>query len=93
MGTFHDDLGELHGITVVVDTPGPKVFIGRCHQMTDTQIILLAVDEHEDGADGRSKADYIARAAKVGVWEKHKQLVLPLTEVASVKRLGEFLSK
>ena len=59
--------------------------------MNDHQIVLLSVDEHTDGADGKSKADYIARAAKVGVWEKHKTLVLPLAEVASVKRLGECL--
>ena len=30
MGTFHNDKSELHGITVVVDTKGPKVFVGRC---------------------------------------------------------------
>ena len=91
MGTFHDDLGELHGITVVVDTPGPKVYIGRCHEMTPDGILLLDVDAHEDGADGRSKADYISRAAKVGVWSKHKRLVVPEAEIASVRRLGEYL--
>ena len=30
MGTFHDGLGELHGLTVVVDTRGPQIAIGRC---------------------------------------------------------------
>jgi hypothetical protein len=90
VGTFHDDLGELHGITVVVDTPGDTIYIGRCHEMNDEKIVLLSVDEHTDGSGGASKADWVAKAAKVGVWEKHKTLVLPLTEVASVKRLGEF---
>ena len=32
MGTFHHDKHELHGITVVVDTEGPKVFVGRCDE-------------------------------------------------------------
>lgn len=90
MGTFHEDLGALHGITVVVDTPGAKVYIGRCHEMTDDGVLLLDVDTHEDGADGRSKADYIRRAAKVGVWSKHKRLTVPRAEIVSVRRLGEF---
>ena len=91
MGTFHDGLGELHGMTVVVDTPGPKVYIGRCHEMTPDGILLLDVDAHEDGADDRSKSDFISRAAKVGVWSKHKRLVVPKAEIASVRRLAEFI--
>ena len=39
MGTFHDDMGELHGITVVVDTNGSMVYIGRCHEMDDERIL------------------------------------------------------
>ena len=30
MGTFHQGKSELHGITVVVDTTGPEIFVGRC---------------------------------------------------------------
>ena len=30
MGTFHQGKGDLHGITVVVDTTGRCVFVGRC---------------------------------------------------------------
>jgi hypothetical protein len=89
MGTFHDDMGELHGITVVVDTNGSMVYIGRCHEMDDERIVLLDVDEHEDGQDGYSKQEYIHRAVRVGVWKKRDRLVIPRTRVASVRRLGE----
>jgi hypothetical protein len=47
MGTFHSDKGELHGITVVVDTKDAVVYIGRCWEMNDQEIVLLDVDEHE----------------------------------------------
>ena len=57
--------------------------------MTDDHIVLLDVDEHEDGADGRTKQDYLRRAAELGVWKKHDRIVLPLSRVAWVKRLGE----
>ena len=89
MGTFHDDLGELHGMTVVVDTDGPRIVIGRCHEMTEERIVLNDADVHEDGADGLSKAGYLERATRIGTWAKHPTLVVPMAQVTSVRRLGE----
>ena len=91
MGTFHNDKSDLHGITVVVDTKGPKVFVGRCDDEDEDKLILLDADDHEDGHNGRSKAEYVQRAAKFGVWKKHDHLVIPRADVASVKRLGDIL--
>jgi hypothetical protein len=89
MGTFHHDKHELHGITVVVDTSGPEVYVGRCDDMDDEKVILVDVDVHRDGEEGRSKAEYIERAAAYGVWKKHDHLVLERHRVTSVKRLSE----
>jgi hypothetical protein len=89
MGTFHSDKGELHGITVVVDTVDASVYIGRCWEMNDREIVLLDADEHEDGMDGRSKEEFIRQAAKIGIWKKHDRLVVPRSQVASVVRLGD----
>ena len=89
MGTFHSDKGELHGITVVVDTTSDSVYIGRCWEMNDREVVLLDLDEHEDGQDGRSKEEFIRQAAKVGIWKKRDRLVLPLSDVASVTPLGQ----
>lgn len=89
MGTFHHDRHELHGITVVVDTAGPEVYVGRCEDMDDRTVILLDADVHRDGEDGRSKAEYLERAAELGVWKKHARLAVPLDGVTSVRPLGE----
>ena len=89
MGTFHQNKSELHGITVVVDTAGPEVYVGRCDDMDDERVILLDVDVHRDGDGGRSKDDYVKRAAQLGVWKKHDRLVLDRRQVTSVHRLGE----
>jgi len=89
MGTFHQNKSELHGITVVVDTDGPEVFIGRCDDMDDEKVILLDVDVHRDGDDGRSKEDYVQKAAQFGIWKKHDRLVVSRDQVTSVRRLGE----
>ena len=89
MGTFHQGKSELHGITVVVDTNGPQIFVGRCDDETPDGIILLDADVHEDGTDGKSKADYLKGAAMYGIWKKYERIVVPREEIASVKRLGE----
>lgn len=89
MGTFHQGKSELHGITVVVDTTGPEVFVGRCDDMDDRGILLNDVDVHQDGEGGRSKEEYVKRAAMLGVWKKHDRLFVPGDRIASVRKLGE----
>ncbi|HYG73432.1 MAG TPA: iron-sulfur cluster assembly accessory protein [Planctomycetota bacterium] len=89
MGTFHTDKSALHGITVVVDTKGPKVYVGRCDDEDEVAVVLKDADVHEDGHNGKSKAQYIERAAKFGVWKKFDHIAIPRAEVASITRLGE----
>lgn len=89
MGTFHDNKGELHGITVVVDTTGPEVYVGRCDEMDDEGILLLDADVHVDGHGGKSKDDYVREAARVGIWAKEPRVMIPRSRIASVRRLGE----
>jgi hypothetical protein len=92
VGTFHDNLGELHGITVVVDTNGDRVVVGRCHEVTDRGVLLHDADVHDASEGGMSKEDFVRRAAQVGVWAKHKTLIVPANEVTSVTRLGDIES-
>jgi hypothetical protein len=88
VGTFHHDKGELHGITVVVDTAGPEVWIGRCDTVRPDGIVLLDADVHEETADGPTKDEYVRRAAKVGTWKKHDRVVVPTDRIVSIRRLG-----
>ncbi len=85
----HGDRHELHGITVVVDTEGPEIFIGRCDDITESDVILLDVDEHHDGDGGRSKEEYVSRAAQVGAWSRHKMVTVPRGRVVSIRKLGD----
>jgi len=89
MGTFHDDLGPLHGITVVVDTRGERIVVGRCHEADDERVLLLGADVHVDGEEGLTKDDWIRRVSRLGFWEKHPRLNVPRSEVVSVRPLGE----
>jgi hypothetical protein len=89
MGTFHHDKSELHGITVVVELEDGEVYVGRCDDMDDQRILLMDVDLHRDGDDGRSTAEYLERAARFGVWKKFDRLVIARAQARSVRPLGE----
>ena len=93
MGTFHQDKGELHGVTVVVDTDGPEVFVGRCHEVRPDGVLLLDADVHSAEAGAASKQDWVRRAAQYGVWGKHKSVLVPRDRVASIERLGDVAAK
>jgi len=88
MGTFHHDTHELHGITCVVETAGPRLYVGRVHEAGPAGVLLHDVDVFDEVPGGPTKADYLARAAQVGIWVKHKSFVVPAAEVASIRRLG-----
>jgi len=89
MGTFHQGKSELHGITVVVDTTGAEIVVGRCDDEDERGIFLHDADVHRDGDNGRTKEDYVQRAARLGVFKKHDHLFIPRDQVASIRRLGE----
>ncbi len=79
-------------MTVVVDTSGPDIFVGRCDDEDEETVILLDVDVHREGDGGRTKAEYVARAAQYGVWTKHDRVVIPRGQVTSVRPLGDVTS-
>ena len=90
MGTFHNDKGELHGITVVVDTNGSRIYVGRCDTVAPQGVVLLDADMHDESdaaADGVSKVAWLEKASMFGVFPRIKQVIVPTADVASVKRL------
>ena len=52
-------------------------------------MLMLDVAEFSDGQDGVSKADYIAKVARIGHWPAHKRLLVPTSDIGTVTRLGE----
>ncbi len=87
MGTFHDTADPLHGITVVAEA-GNTVYVGRCHARENGTILLLDVDQHTDGDDGKTNQEYLERAARFGVWKKHEKLTLNADDVTGLSPLS-----
>ncbi len=88
MGTFHHDKGELHGITVVVDTDGPELFVGRCDIATAKEVVLLDVEVHVEGQSADSRDAYLKRVAMVGQRSELPRVVIPRDRVVSLRRLA-----
>jgi len=93
VGTFHSDKGELHGITVVVETNGPRVYVGRCDEETPAGIVLLDADHHDDGTDGKTNRDYLKFAARYGIFKKHDRVTVPRADIRTVTRLGDLAAR
>lgn len=89
MGTFHEDKGELHGITVVVRTHGPRIYVGRCDHQNDRGILLLDADSHDEGQEGQSNAQFLQNVARWGHWPRIKAIEIPASDIAQVSRLVE----
>jgi hypothetical protein len=95
--TFHHHASPLHGITVAVDTTGGELWVGRCDDEDDERVILLDADVYppaddggEDGGGGAvSKQEWLEKAARFGVWPRHRRVVLPRPKVAELRRLGD----
>ena len=84
----HCDL-PLHGFTVVVETAGPVVYIGRYHSENETGIFLNDVDvrELENETD---KQAYLAKSAKFGVFKNADKVEVPRDQVSSIRKLIEY---
>ncbi len=87
--TFHDNAHELHGVTVVVDSCGLNAYIGRCHEVTDDEVVLLDADDLASTSRDMSKQAWIKRAARIGVFGRQPVLRVPRTKVASITPLGQ----
>ncbi|MBZ0267984.1 hypothetical protein K8I85_07500 [bacterium] len=79
----------MHGFTVVVETPGRMLYIGRYHSETEEWVLLNDVDarEHEDDA---AKTEYLEKAVRYGVFKNMPSVKVPRAEVASVKKLVDY---
>jgi len=85
----HEHKHELHGITVVVETDGPELWVGRCDDIVAEGVILRDADVHREGEVRTARADWLERARQVGVWPRHARVVVRAEQVTAVRRLVE----
>jgi hypothetical protein len=86
---FHPGHPELHGITVILETGGPRTYVGRFDNQDQQGVHLLDVGVHDETAAGQSKDEFLRRSAKFGIRAEHKHLLVPVDQVVRIRRLAE----
>jgi len=76
-------------MTVVVETAGPMVYVGRYHSEDEREVILRDADAREL-ASPAERAEHLARSARFGVFKNADQVHVPKDQVVSVRRLVEY---
>jgi hypothetical protein len=60
---FHPGHHELHGVTVVIETHGPRTYVGRFDNEDQQGLHLLDAGVHEALAGASSREEYVRRSA------------------------------
>ena len=86
MDKFKEALADIGGITVTLLHPDEMVTPAN---FKEYGVGTVGTDVHRDGDNGRSKREYLERAASFGVWKKHDRARIDRRAVTSVRRLGD----
>jgi hypothetical protein len=90
LGTFHQNRGELHGITVAVETNTGEFWIGRCDIADARGVLLHDADVHRSADEPTTpRAAFLSQALAVGVWPRHADVTIPAAQIASLRKLAE----
>ncbi len=73
----------------MIETNGPRTFVGRVDTIDGRGVVILDADLHEEAAGASTKSQWIEKAARVGHWPRHPRVVVPVADVASIRRLGD----
>ena len=84
---FHPGHQELHGITVVLETYGPKTYVGRFDSQDQRGVHLHDVAVYDAAGGGGSKEEFLGRCDRFGIRPEHRDLLVPASEVARIERL------
>lgn len=90
---LQEDIGDLIGHPVVLDTRGTMLYLGTLREVTENGFWLVEADVH-DCRDGHARREvYIMEAARDGISvNRHRVFVLRST-VCSITRLDDVFTE
>ncbi len=86
---FHPGHQDLHGITVVVETTGPRTYVGRFDSQDQRGVVMHDVGVHDATAGVQSREEFLRRSAKFGIRAEHKHLLVPGDQVVRIIRFTD----
>lgn len=84
---FHPGHQALHGVTVVLETHGPKTYVGRFDSQDEHGVHMHDVGVHDATSGATSKEEFLRRCDRFGIPPHHRDLLVPITEVARIQKL------
>ncbi len=85
------DFEALVGQTVVVDTDGPVLYLGRLAALSDDFLTLEDADVHNLGDSATSRERYVIDAKRLGVRPNRKRVEVRLVRVVGLSRLEDVI--
>lgn len=86
---FHPGHHELHGVTVVLETNGPRTYVGRFDSQDQRGVVMHDVGVHDASAGAPSREEFLRRSAKFGIRAEHKDLLVPGDQVVRITRFSD----
>ena len=86
---FHRDHQPLHGVTVVITTPGTRTWVGRWHEQDDHGVHLLDAALHDAETHEQPRDEFLRRTLKFGIRPEHKHVLIPNDQLGDVTPLRE----
>jgi uncharacterized alpha-E superfamily protein len=87
---FHPGHEALHGVTVVVEGPSGRTWVGRYHERTERGVLLLDVATHDPVTATLPRAAWLERLLRFGVKAETKTVVVPTDEASRITRLADW---
>lgn len=86
---FHPGHEDLHGVTVVVEGPEGRSWVGRYHERNERGVLLHDVAIHDPATATVAREAWLARLRKFGVRVDARHLVIPGADALAIRRLGD----
>jgi hypothetical protein len=86
---FHPGHHALHGVTVLLETTGGLIYIGRFDSEDEGGAHLLDVAVHDSHGSDLPKEDFIRRTLKFGVRVDQKHALIRRADIARIGPLSE----
>jgi len=89
--TADDELRDLLGQQVVVDTRSSYIHLGTLHSFGECFVTLRDVDVHDINDSHSTKEVYIMNARRLGIQRNRASVKILRTDVVSVSLLSDVL--
>jgi len=87
--TVHDDIHDLIGHSVVLDTMGTLVYLGVLREVTESGFRLADADVHDCREGHAGREVYIMEAARDGLTVNRSRVFVLRAAVCSISRLDD----